>query len=913
MKLNEKKGKSDMKKTVKLLAVLACAGLLAGCGNNGGAESKQSESVSTSESGGDNSSASGVTPETEYAIVDRTGVGVHLTFSKTKAKKGETVIVNVTLDEGYVLIALYANKVACTKVNDTTYSFVMGDSAASITASLNAVGDVTLSGDLAAVFSKQEDGSYKANITCESATKLLVNVGNNQYGYGAVDFDLSYADIDSVHVSSSNITQFELGGNAIYEVVFDLRRGEKPISVYRTGILKAPADADEIASYFCGSYAGRNVLDGGAYNVKRLNHVEYRNSRTLVQYSWDLHLDGSIAKAKNLSTDKTASVYKAIKDNVYTVVDEYIESGTDSNGKAYDRTKLGDTVKYSGKYAIVDEVSNSHYEKTLFSATRDVETPSHELHSINMGMQYGYSVGYVIEDELKACDRKFDAKKNDDGSFVTTVNSWKNYADSNNAHTRYEYAITISINADGTLKSGSYEEIYYTESNFNFNDAASNGGSVKPGMEGETIESSSYSYGYGAPLSTPIDFDTAPYFITSISNLKVKSNKDKTKEEGHVKFKEVLDEARRDPNLKSVEYDSVGYTTTLHFDYAPATALDSWEYGIVASEDNSIVGKNVSRPLEWTANGPGTTEITVGNHSTNDVTMKTNVVVDEAPAPKEYYVWAYGNETEEDVPNSSAVAIKAGRRMNVYLWGSPVDCAIRPELSCSNSNVKLTLSDEMVVPTASPIAANPAYLLTIDASAVSTETKLTETITVKDKGDSSLESKITLTINPGTPSLLPSSIVGTSWTAYDFVGKDGVKDTDPRYMSGNFVAAKLDFSDEVGKTTTNGLVYNKGTLTLTKNNEVYHFYYHYGVGDSGTMLLSLMSAEAMTSGTSGDTMTMTDFEIGGATLEDYGLLGIYACESTYSGAGETEKNYLIGGYPEEEDGLAEYEWFTLDA
>ncbi len=898
-----------MKSTIKFLTVLACAGLLVGCNNNP-SESEQSQNESTSNSSGGGSSSSTL-PETEYAIVDRTGNGVNITLSKTKAKKGEKVTINVTLEENYVLLGLYANKVECVKESDSTYSFTMGDSAVAITAMLNVTGDVTLSGDMAVAFVKQEDGSYKANITCEDDTKLLVNVGNNQYGYGAVDFDLSYADINSAHASSvSSVTQFELGGNAIYEITFDLRRGERPISVYRTGILKAPSSADEISSYFCGSYAGRNVLDMGAYNVKGLNHVEYQNSRTLIQYTWDLHEDGSIAKAKNISTNKTASVYKAVKDNVYTVVDEYIESGYDAKGNAYDRTKLSDTVKYSGKYSIVDEVSNSHYEKTLFAATRDVETPSHELHSVNVEMQYGYTVGYVIEDELKACDRKFNAKKNDDGSFTTTVNSWKNYQDSDSVHTRYEYAITININADGTLKSGSYEETYYTESNFDFNDSATNGGSVKAGMEGELIQSSSYSYGYGDPLSTPIDFDATPYFISSISNLKVKSNKDKTKEEGHVKYKEILDEARRDPTLKPISDDSVGYTTALSFDYAPLTALDSWEYGIVESADNTIVGKNINRPSEWIASGPGTTEITIGNHATNLVTAKTNVTVDEAPSPNDYYVWAYGNETEDDVPSASSVVMKAGRRMNVYLWGSPNDSAISPELSCTNPNVTLTLSTEMVVPTASPISSYPAYLLTIDASTVSTDTKLNETITVKDKRDATVESKIALTINPGTPSLLPSSIVGTSWTAHDYVASDGVKDTDPRYMSGSFVAAKLNFTDEIGK-TINGLVYNKGTLTL-KDSEVYHFYYHYGVGDSGSMLLSLASAEAMTSGTSGDTMTMTDFEIGGATLEDYGLLGVYAYTGTYSGAGETDKNYLIG-YPEEEDGLAEYEWFTLDA
>lgn len=899
----------------KLLLVLASATLLASCGgqtpsssdsNNASSASDSLASDSGTSSSGDSSSSSPVV-ETEYAIIDRTGAGITITLDKTKAKKGETVTIAVALDANYVLNGLYANKNACTKVSDSVYTFVMGDSAVAITASLSVTGDVVTSGDVAISLTKQADGTYKGMFTAENEVNFLIVVGANEYGYGAVDFDSSYADIDSQYVSNSKATtRIALAGNGVYELTFDVTK-DKPISIYRTGILRAPKTAEEISSYFCGNYAGRNVLDSGAYNVKGVNHVEYRNSRTLTSYTWDLYQDGSLAKATNLSTQKVSSVYKSIKDNVYTVVDEYIEGQNDAKGNPFDKTKTSDTVKYSGKYSIVDEVSNSHYEKTLTDATRDMLTPSHELHSVNVEMLYGYTVGYTIEDELKACDRTFKGVTNDDGSFTTTVSSWKNYQDSENVHTRYEYEITININADGTLKSGSYLETYYTESAFLFNDSAANGGSVRPGMEGETIQSSSYAYGYGEAKQEATNFDVTPYFVTSLSNLTIKSNQDKSKEEGHVAYQEVLDESRRDPNLLSIDDDNVtGYTSALHFDYAPSTALDVWEYGIVDSDDKNIVGKSTHRSAEWIGTGPGTTEITIGNHSTNNVTIKGSVTVDDAPAPSNYYVWAYGNEGDDDVPTSSAVSMKAGRRMTVYLWASPIKVVARPIVSCSNSDIKLTVSDEQVLPTGvgSTISSYQAYLLTIDASNITTDATLTETITVKDARDDSVNSTIQLAIKPGVASQLPASIEGTSWTAHNY---SDVADTDPRYMSGSFVAANLTFSAEDGK-TINGKMYKKGTLYIVQGSETYNFYYNYGVGDSGSMVLSLVSAESY--GT--DASSMTDFAIGGSTLEEYGLIGIYASLTYYSGADSTETDYLVG-YPEDDEGPAEYEWFTLDA
>ncbi len=911
------KGNKQMKTAIKkTLLILSSALLLAGCNPSGDDSSSKDDTQTslipssdgdvTSEKGNSSSdgdkgdSSSSEQKVTKYAIVDRTGDGISISLSATSAPKGETITITVALEENYVLNALYANGKECTKVNDATYTFVMGDNAVAITASLSVTGDVVTSGDVAISLAKQSDGTYKGSFTANSDTKFLILAGGKEYGYGSVDFDRSYAYISSVYESGSKATtKISVGGNATYEIAFDAD-AEKPISIYRTGILKALESETEISQYFCGWFAGREVLDGGAYNVKSVNHVTYSSSRSKVNYTWDLYQDGSFATAEDKLTGKKSYVYKAIKDGVYTVVDTYVESWTDTAGYV-DRTKTQDTVAYSGKYAIVDEVDNSHYQKTSFMANADMAMPSHELHSINAEIQYGYYIGYTVEDELKACDRKFTGVKNADNSFTTTVHSWKNYEDSDAIQTRYEYDITININADGTLSSVSYLENYYTKDNWTFNNLdTTNGGSAIAGKDPEVKNSSSVSYGYGAAKAESISFDATPYFISSIDKVTIKSNSDKSKKEGHVKFKEILDEDRRDPYTKTVSEDSAsGYTSTISLEYTPSTALDAWEYGIVSADDSSIIGKSEFRPREWIGYGVGTTEVTIGNHATNNVTKKASVTIDDAPVPNGYYVWAYGNESDEDVPSSSSVCIKAGRIMNVYLWASPADCLAKPVVTCSNDDIKLTVSENTVKPTKSTISTYQAYILTIDASKIATDTKLSETITVVDsRDDSGKKSTIKLEVKPGTASLLPTSIEGTTWTAHDYDSVDNVGATDPRHMEGSFVPAKITFTADYGK-EINGTVYKKGKVTVTSSSTDYDFYYNYSVGDSGGMVLSIVS----------DSYTL---DIGASLLEDYGLIGIYVYESSWTGTDESDSNYIIG-YPEEEDEAVEYQWFTLDA
>lgn len=235
--------------------------------------------------------------------------------------------------------------------------------------------------------------------------------------------------------------------------------------------------------------------------------------------------------------------------------------------------------------------------------------------------------------------------------------------------------------------------------------------------------------------------------------------------------------------------------------------------------------------------------------------------------------------------------------MNVYLWASPTDCVAKPVVTCSNENIKVTVGDSIVKPTKSAIATYQAYIMTIDATKITTDTALSETITVTDSRDATVKSTIDLEVKAGSASLLPSSLEGTTWTAHDYTS-DGVGSTDPRYMEGSFVPATLSFTSENGK-EINGTMYKKGKVTLTSSSDDYDFYYNYAVGDSGGMVLSIVS----------DTNSI---DIGEELLEDYGLIGIYVYESTWSGADDSDSNYIIG-YPEEDDYAAEYQWFTLNA
>lgn len=792
----------------QFVALLVSMALLAGCNNEGNPTSSApngsgdiaSSILPDSSNGGTPSTSK---PVTTYSIVDRTGDGVTLTLSKTEAPKGETITITVSVAEGFVLTGIYANDTACTKVNDTTYTFVMPDQSVVLTSKLTVTGEAIVTGDVAARLDKQADGTFKGTITANVSSKIAVKVGNTTFGYAAIDLDSSFGDIGDASSDS-----FRISGNGVYEIRFDASKGTKPITIVRKGFVHAPQSADDLATAFCGDYAGRNVNDGGTYNAPNIKKATYRNTRSAVSYEWNLYANNiSIATATNILTEETTTVYKKLTANNYRVVDTYIETGKDSLGIYWDDTKRNDGIAYSADYEVVANPTDSHYQMAADYAARDLATPSHEMHSVDRDMHYGYRTGFTVEDEVKAVGRVFTGTANADGTYTTTVKSWKNYQDSNSKRSRSSYEISVTFNADSTVKSGSYKEYAFDDTNWNYNDNdADNGGSAIAGKNGTTIQISSYSYEYGAVTENAPAFDETPYFITNITAADVTS---KDLEANHIQQNDIVEDWRT-PQRESIESDSYGYSSLLHMTFEPSTALNRWQYGVVASSDMRVVGTPVNGTYGFQALRTGTSTLTINGHVPGSASKTVDVTVVNGVQPKNYYFMAAAGY-DEDFVDASHVQVRAGSTTAVRLVISPVNANYNPTITVSNPNVTVTLDNDYDT---SRDAYYTAKILRIDATAMTNTSNETVKLYVSDNWDPTYRTEanfkvdldIVVTAKPAA-GLWPSTLAGTTWTS----------NRDLTSEKTFYEDATIQFTDET--VTIDSKSYSKAILNVTSGSK----------------------------------------------------------------------------------------------
>ena len=141
-----------MKKLPLVLSSFLALTLLAGCNN---------ENTSSGSTGGTSTDTS--TPiEEEYVIKVTAPTGITYTLSKEKAKAGESVTLTITsVPESYSIKTVTVNGAAVSGTNNV-YTFVMPNRSVTISITCDVIGDVTISGDFAAVLEKQDDGTYVA-------------------------------------------------------------------------------------------------------------------------------------------------------------------------------------------------------------------------------------------------------------------------------------------------------------------------------------------------------------------------------------------------------------------------------------------------------------------------------------------------------------------------------------------------------------------------------------------------------------------------------------------------------------------------------------------------------------------------------------------------------------------------------
>ena len=896
-----------MKSKAKILLTgLLTAALLASCGEGKPKNPSSSGNTPTPTSGEKTSE----TPTVQtYKIVDKTSNGVTLALSATEAKPGETINIVATLAENYTLLSLMMNGKELTATSENHYSFTMPDTSVVLTSRVSVSGDVVVQGDLAAPLEKQGDGTYKGSLTVENDAKVTLNASGVTIGFESVDLNRSYGNMTSAYLGKpSSIT---LAGNAVYEITYDPSAStEDSVVIYRTKALHAPKTAEEVLDLFGGDYAGRNLLDGGTYNVRGLTHADYTNEATGVTYTWDSYGEKeSYATAVHQDTGVVDHVHRKILDSgIYQVVDQYVEAVKDSDGEYYDTTAFSDTVAYAAKYAVssADPDTLSNYQINGDYAKMEIALPSHNLHSLENEIEWGYRTGVTVEDYLTAASVVFTPTENADGSFSVSITTWLNYdwsksvqgySTSRTGKSREEYAINIAwdsasrpVSAEMTLKE-------YNESSWTFDDTSANGGTKKSDVAAK--RHSTWNYVYGEAKSGDVGFDDAPYFISSLDSVSIK--KDDSLSEGQIKIRSTVDERRRPTTLSLDEDYITGYTSLINITYSPSTALDAWQYGVVSSSDDAVIGIDPDYTYRWSALSAGKTTLTIGNHTDNAV---TGTVAAEVVAPKLVHSWyvTYDGESsfDEDVSNSQSFSIAAGDIMSFWFWDAPYDTdnAAYPGItSLDSSNPLLTAmvsGSPVWRPTGGGLVYGYAVKVVVDASKMTNTENTSVTITVQDANYASgwRPTQISCTVTPRPAKTWPDSLAGTSWSGVDdtILGESTSSSADKSV----WVNAKISFTDE-----TNAVLTVKGKTIDRTLNMTYEYVNHritkMAVADS-----SKGSYDAWSVGLTMDKQNRR--------------FGLYVVGETWSysdGEGTVEYDPVLGYYYGEEEDV-EYIAFSMD-
>lgn len=901
------------KKKIALLLIPAAALILAGCGDTGSSSttlpgSSGSDTTSSIGGGSSDSSSSSTLPATEYQVNVPSKNGVTITADKETAKAGDTVTLTITLQDGYSLTGLTVNgeEIPFEATGTTfTITFTMPDFDAHIDCTLaltNAT--VSIGGDIVAAMT-EENGVYVAkNVQAVNTSNIYIAVAgeNGAYTYFAYGElartkcfgEITYSDLqfNEVTLPGGAITGdqatdslIELGGNAAYDITYAPAAGE--VYIQRVDVLNLPSTPEAFESLFAG-----NILSESSNYPANVNAVTFSDNLTGNDYSWKLYANNtSLATVTNEDRGTTSYVYKTVKDGVYTIVDNYIEGVTYTNPYSDGRTNLyvddsasEDTYAYSGKYNVVDVVESGtrdhqiSEEDALFTANHY----SHDMYSIDRMQWEGYRSSYSLEDDLVDAGRVVTSVENDDGSFTTTISSYKTFDPVNvssayarmTERTHIEYDIVTTFTAAGAPLEGSYREMKYGENEYNFDD-----GEFYPGMEqngGTLVKRFNYTYSYGDADTTAPTFDADPYFATAVTaHLEDSDGNDVTSTPVNGGWSTADDEP-------ALVIEATGENAS--------TALDTWQYGVVSSSSNVFV------PDEWTQGVyvasntvTGTATLTLGNFVDNNAAGTIDITVENAPVHG-FYLTSEDPWTEDwHLTSADTAQLYGGTTWVAGLHSAGEDNA-------NLNNVTATSSDESAL-TVSIDVENRTIAFT--AAPTTTQKTVTVTITSTDyeEGWGDGYDVFAITILPGNGMIENDDIVGDwrvelSEDVYDY------NPDDPTVLS---------FHDD----GTGSLTLEDATWTAS-----YSFNWEY---DSNTNALNVTGIQKVSgTGTFDYYQMFIAIEIAGQDAEGNNL---YKLGSIFFGAVDDLESYtttitdILGSYSTDEEGYldpnySEYVFFV---
>ena len=731
----------------------------------GSSEAGQSDtSTPTSDPTSESSSSVDPIPEERYAIQVSVPTGIEYTLSSNRAKKGEVVTFTLTkVPTAFTIVSVTLNNVALTG-KDGVYNFTMPGRSVTIKVSVEVSGDVTLIGDIAASL-VEENGVYAAHGIAvpegRHAFSYQVKKGDETVVLDSTDLD-EYRCFADVTFALGGKFELVIEGGFTYDFFYD-PASDYPCYIRRVSVDYLPANAAGLEMLFDGSMRSESTvnyadLKGYTYTVR-----DKEDSENPIQITADYKVyenNVTYLKATDGFNDEVYHVYKNYDEanNLFTTVDTYSPKMGNN-----DRTRLeaNNHGIYAGTFDVVDvdEDSLTRSQMNPREAAWRASKSAHIGKQLEEELMYAYRVGFS-RDELTAS--KVDVSSVKDGdNIVTTIDSFAEYNSNagtctSEMHEAHVFAVTLTFDPTGKPLGVAYTKTRYGKEEWNFVSHKPNAGF--PGTKTKIITAT---YEYGAPNSGSPEFSTAPYFIDEIEDIRFYDPATGMPDDDGKSYLHFHDTIALN---KTSDNDKMPYLAA--FDYAPATALDFWQYGPTASSDPSVITR---RPNDlsytMTAVNMGVSTVTFGNYTANSgATFDEEITVVATQKFHSIYLYSTWGGMPGDCTTSDSANVTAGEKDNsFYVQVTPSSAPVVYEAQSSNEDL-LKIVDANGNPGTGKVACGEKLTLdTTGAKDITVPTPVTVTLTSDWFQPGCGPKTFTFTIIPAA-----ADVRGTNWASEEW-------------------------------------------------------------------------------------------------------------------------------------------------
>ena len=675
-------------KAKKLLVLsLSLLGLLVACNTSqGGATENTSQESTTSET------ATTSQEEEAYVIKVYAPTGVSYELNKQRAKKGEEVVLTLHTNDGYTINEVTLNNAPLTG-NNGVYTFTMPNRSALINVTVSVDGDVTLVGEVVAKLELEPSGIYVARnvkVNTSSSAKFSYQVKGN----GGEITTLSSQDLDENkcfgHISFAFGSDYALqvASGCTYDFFYDPAAPQYPCYIQRVNVDALPSDEKSLYTLFDGSYRSESTV-----NYPGLNGITYKttnkeDSNNIKMYSSEYRVyenNVSYEKVNNTLDDETYHVYK--KYDAANGVMKIVDTFTPNKGND-DRTRFSynSNGQYAATFDVVDLDSdeNGRFELSKRQADYIVNHSSHYGYYLERDFMYAYRVG-TTADNVSYSKINIVSTPNEDGTFTTTINStvendFVGDAYYSEVHEAYMYEATLVFYNNGAVKSLDYLCNRYSKDQWNFSSHV-----PATGAQPVKLKTVNCTYTYGEPYEGAPEFDETPYFISSINKIRFYNAKSGVADDGNKSVLHYADKVL----LTKYNSDDMDLNNVAEYSFAPATALDFWQYGPTASSNEEvIVRKNTDLWNQMTCIAEGNSDVTFTNHTKTTATYTTNIEVKVNAKFRSIYLyglWGYPASYGTDTWNSATIS--AGGVHYFQVGVTPSDAPVIYNAVSNNTDV----------------------------------------------------------------------------------------------------------------------------------------------------------------------------------------------------------------------------------